>query len=415
MYKNTDFNKNPALKMHIDINSCFATILQQAYHNLRNKPLVISAYDSLSSCILAASIEAKELGIKTGMKVFEAKTICPNLIIKLTDIDLINDVHCKFIKILKNNCENVTPKSIDEAILDFSNYSNFKEKDVLQKSYKIKEDIQKSIGDWMMCSIGIGTNRFLAKTAASFKKPNGLTLINYLNVLNIYKQLKLTDLYGINKKLSYRLEINNIKNVIDFLNADFIFLKKKVFKSINGFYWYKRLRGWEIDDIISQRKSFSQQYALIQPTNNNLIINKIVFKLTEKMTSRLRNNNFTTQGVGITFLYDNYEYFQKSSILKKNIYSTFEIFEELKKIYNLKSYRKIRKVNVCCFNLKDKANLQLNLFNDELKKISLFNAIDKINNKFGENKIYPFSIQEYNQKIAEKIGFGKINDIKIDY
>ena len=164
-------NSNKPLIMHIDINSCFATVLQQAYQNLRNKPLVIAAYTSPGGCILASSIEAKKLGIKTGMKVYEAQSIYKNIIIKTTEVELINNFHSQFIKILQKHCCEVIPKSIDEAILDFSNLADNEKINMVEIAKKIKLDIKNNIGEWISCSVGIGTNRFLAKTAASFKIP----------------------------------------------------------------------------------------------------------------------------------------------------------------------------------------------------------------------------------------------------
>ena len=106
--------------MHVDLNSCFATAEQQAYPHLRGKPLVIAAYKTDHGCILSPSIEAKKLGIKTGMKVFEAKQICPNVIIRDTNTDMVRDVNLKFMKIFEDYSPCVIPKSIDEAIIDFS-------------------------------------------------------------------------------------------------------------------------------------------------------------------------------------------------------------------------------------------------------------------------------------------------------
>lgn len=77
--KNIPFNKSKPLKLFIDINSCFATVEQQYNPKLRNKPIAIAAYKGPSGCIIAPSIEAKELSIKTGMRVREAQKIYPYL------------------------------------------------------------------------------------------------------------------------------------------------------------------------------------------------------------------------------------------------------------------------------------------------------------------------------------------------
>src|SRR5690242_1901863 len=107
-----NFNPSPSYFMHIDINSCFATIEQQANPLLRNKPVAVGAYVTSSGCILAASYEAKRLGVKTGMRVKEGKMLCPNLIVVSPDPAKYRFVHLKLRKILKRYTDNVVPKSI---------------------------------------------------------------------------------------------------------------------------------------------------------------------------------------------------------------------------------------------------------------------------------------------------------------
>jgi len=94
-------NKNNPLIMHIDLNSCFATVEQQANFHLRGKPLVIAAYETPNGCVVSPSIEAKRYGIKTGMTVREARLLCRNVIVRDPDPDLVRDVHFKFKTIFK--------------------------------------------------------------------------------------------------------------------------------------------------------------------------------------------------------------------------------------------------------------------------------------------------------------------------
>ena len=113
-------NHNAPHLMHIDLNSCFATIEQQANPLLRGKPVVVAAYDTPNACIVAPSIEAKRLGIHTGMRVREAWLLCREIIVRMPDPPKYRDVHQKFCKIFKDYSPDVTPKSIDEAVIDFS-------------------------------------------------------------------------------------------------------------------------------------------------------------------------------------------------------------------------------------------------------------------------------------------------------
>ena len=170
----------------------------------------------------------------------------------------------KFRKIFLDYTPDVTPKSIDEAVLDFSRVNNqvLFRKSLIDIGFEIKKWIRKEIGEWVSCNVGIGTNRFLAKTAASLHKPDGLDIITYKNLEKVYSALTLLDLCGINTRFQARLNVNRIFTPLQFLRADLQTLKKQVFQSICGYYWYLCIRGWEIDAVDFKRKSYGQSYAL---------------------------------------------------------------------------------------------------------------------------------------------------------
>src|SRR3954453_6024641 len=107
-------NHNPPTIMHVDLNSCFATIEQQANPLYRGKPIVVAAYDTPNGCVVAPSIEAKTYGIKTGMTVRDARLRCPHVIVRKPNPDLYRAVHLQFRNIFRDYSPDVTPKSIDE-------------------------------------------------------------------------------------------------------------------------------------------------------------------------------------------------------------------------------------------------------------------------------------------------------------
>src|SRR3989344_6365999 len=212
------FNPKPSTILHIDLNSCFATIEQQANPHLRGKPVAVAAYTTPSGCIVAPSIEAKSLGIKVGMRVKDGRAIYPNLIVLPPDPWKYRNVHLALRELLSGYTPDITPKSIDEFVLDFGKISNFQfpisnqftnyQIDKLKTNWKletgnlrlrevaleIKQRIKAEIGDWLTVSVGIAPKRYLAKLASSLHKPDGLDEINRDNFLDCYLKLKLTDL-----------------------------------------------------------------------------------------------------------------------------------------------------------------------------------------------------------------------------
>lgn len=401
-------NKASPTVMHIDLNSCFAIVEQQAHPHLRDRPIAIAAYSTSGGCILAPSIEAKKLGIKTGMRVRDGKMIYPDLIVRTPDTILIRDVHRKFKKICLEYSPDVVPCSIDEVVI------NFAETPALNRGLKnIGEEIKKrfrtEIGEWISCNIGISTNRFLAKTAAGLHKPNGLDVIDYQNLEDVYKKLKLTDLNGINIRFEYRLNQVGIFTPIDFLNATDNVLRKIVFKGIVGHYWYLRLRGHEVDDFISSRKSFGQDFALAKKTKDLDELKKIVMKLCEKMGRRLRESENCASGFYLGLIYEDWTYWHKGHKFSDYSYTTQELFSKIMTIFFQQSInKKVAKIVVSCFNLQSLENLTLNLFETNLeKKRCLSKALDKINDRYGEYVIYPGLMMDMKNTIVDRIAFGK--------
>lgn len=394
--------------MHVDLNSCFATVEQQAYPHLRGKPVVVAAYKTDRGCILSPSIEAKKLGIKTGMRVFEAKQIFPDVIVRDTDPSMVRDVHGKFMKIFEDYSPKVIPKSIDEAVIDFSPVFS-RTDNLITVGQEIKKRLRLEIGEWISCNVGIGPNRFLAKLAASLHKPDGLDLIDYQNLLKVYSSIKLTDLNGIGHRFEIRLNLNGISSPLDFFMAEEKFLRKNVFKGIPGYYWYMRLRGWEVDDFDSNRKSFGQEYSLQEKTKDTEKLKKIVMKLCEKMGRRLRRSQQLASGIHLGILYNDYSFWHHGKKINRSISSTKDLFLEVMKIFIVQPHKKVvSKISVACFSLTEDNDRQLALIDlGQEKDNKISTALDQINDRFGEFTIAPGIMVGMRDTVLDRIAFGR--------
>ncbi len=404
----TYLNKATPEIMHIDLNSCFATVEQQAYPHLRGKPIVIAAYPTNNGCILAPSIEAKKFGIKTGMQVKEGKKLYPNLIVRTADTMLIRDVHQKFKNICLDYSPDVVPKSIDEVVINFSVIPTLN-RSLINIGKEIKKRFREEIGEWISCNVGIGTNRFLAKTAAGLHKPDGLDVIDHKNIEEVLKKLTLIDLNGINIRFEYRLNQAGIYTPLDFFKTPDDILRKVVFKSIVGHYWFLRLHGFEVDDFKSIRKSFGQEYSLQKKTKDLEDLKKIIMKLCEKMGRRLRQSRQFASGVHLGILYLDHDFWHKGKKLRRSISSTKNLFEEIMKLFYLQPQMQVvSKISVSCFSLNQNDNQQLELIDmggEKINKISY--ALDKINNRFGEFTVVPAIMIDMKDTVIDRIAFGK--------
>jgi len=407
-------NYNQPLIMHVDLNSCFAIIEQQANPLIRHKPVAIAAYDTPRGAVIASSYEAKALGIKLGVNVREARLLAPDVIVMMPDPEKYFDAHRRFKKVLMNYTNDVTPKSVDEFIIDFSGSRAVQRgADLVDIGLRIKEDVRKEIGEYVTINIGLAPNRFLAKLAAGLNKPDGLDVITAENLRQVYDGLELVDLPGINRRYEARLNYAGIYSPLQFLDAPLNTLKKSVFKSIVGYYWYLRLRGHEIDSVNFGRKSFGQQYALGNKTMDHEELSRLLMKLSEKTGRRLRANDFVAGGIGLWLNFDNQTYFAKSKKTKALIYSTQDIYLQAQKLLNQIEIRaKVTNMGVSVFDLRPASPLQLGLFDDSrLDSRALARASDLVNDKYGEFSLVPARMANMQDVILKRVAFGGVKDL----
>jgi DNA polymerase-4 len=276
--------------MLIDMDSFFASVEQQATPSLRGKPVGVCASFHPGSCLIAASKEAKVLGIKTGTLVGEALKRCPDLNIIGADPMKYREVNHKINKIFYDYTDKVEEYSIDESFLElnldnkylnskqFLSYKTLKNKqdfehlnlehsdlfrisdlefrifsNTLAVAVDIKKRIKEEVGEWLTCSIGIGENKFLAKLASDMDKPDGLMVLWKDQLPLVYQNIKLRDLWGIARGWERRLASIGITSPIDLLsfpvqNLISIFGKP-------GYYIWQRVNGLEIDAIAPARQS----------------------------------------------------------------------------------------------------------------------------------------------------------------
>ena len=403
------FNPELPKVMHIDINSCFASIEQQYNPKYRNKPIVVAPNYGQHGTIVAASKEAKKLGIKTGHKVYEAQKIYPQIIVVGTHIERYKEVHKKLKTIIEKYCPIVIAKSIDEFTADFRTMHEQYDKDKMIAIAKlIKQDIKNEIGIYITVSIGIAPNAFLAKTASDIKKPDGLEIIDSNNYQAVYEQLTLTDLCGINTRNEIRLNNLNIFSVIDFYSIDYQKLHSGL-KSITAYFWYMKLRGWEVDDINTHRGSFSHSYVLRENITSLYKLKPILSKLIVQLTDRIRNANYSTRGLVIQINYQNGQKILKKYHGAAEFFDTVEIYNVFIKMLKADYIEniKVKQVYVAFFDLRPYQNLQLNLLTDQNKKAALYKAIDDINKKWGRDTVIPSITHTAKSAAPDAISFGK--------
>ena len=225
-------------RLFIDFDSFYASVEQQDNKDYRNKPLIVVPCVSDYTCAIAASYQAKRLGVKTGTRVSVAKEKIPGIIVCEARPKRYVEIHNKILEVLSRHFNKIQVLSIDEMSCHINEEDDF---DCEILAGLLKLDLMDTIGETITCSIGVARNVFLSKVAADMNKPNGFTYFGK-DAEDKIKQLELTDLPGIADRMEARLNKSHIKTIQDLYSIDELKLKK-AWGSIIGARWWHMIRG----------------------------------------------------------------------------------------------------------------------------------------------------------------------------
>lgn len=391
--------------MHIDLNSCFASVEQQANPLYRGKPLVVAAYTTDRGCILAASVEAKRLGIKTGMRVADAKRLYSRLIVLLSDPPKYRFVNRKLLALLQEYSADVEIKSIDEMVVKMNTESG-----IVNTAKEIKKRIQEEIGDWLTVSIGIAPNRYLAKIASNLHKPDGLDVIGAHNIEYTLGSLALEELTGIKEGYGGRLRRFGISSPLAMYRASSATLRA-AFASKIGHDWWLMLHGWDPSTSSGQEriKSIGHSYALPKAClTSDVRLHQILSQLVEKMGRRLREGHYTAGGIHISTFFADHTYWNHGEKLARKLFASYDLYLTSMRILAKAPKKSVKLLAVSCYFLSDETQEQLELFDSPDRKRALTRALDAIADRWGENSVIPARMLAMENRVLDRIAFGGV-------
>lgn len=402
--------------IHVDLNSFFATAEQQANLTLRGKPVgIIKATGR--TCIIAASVEAKQFKVKTGSDVFEARKLCPGIILVPADFSKYADITYRFINICKNYSPICEVFSLDECFVDVTESEKFWG-NVFNIAFEIKQRLRIEIGDHMTCSIGISHNKFLAKLASNQIKPNGLFWITRDNALKILDKTDLMDVCG----LGWGLYNHLIKLGIDTFWKLRVCSMQYLYQHFGPFWsehLYNLARGIDNSPILSlvdipDAKSVGRTYTTHRLLSNKGEIYKLVRNLCEEATFKARSMRLAGRYIGFSLRGGGDNFFGHKT-LKTYINdgkSLFNICLQISKGWPLK---KIRFCGVTLAMLTRKDYMPMPLYTSDQKHKELTVAEDKINNRFGDYTVFPARLLRMDIIRSEVTGYFGDKKYRLDF
>jgi DNA polymerase-4 len=205
----------------------------------------------------------------------------------------------------------------------------------------------------------------------------------------------------------------DIYTPLDFLEAPMFKLKKAVFKSVVGYYWYLRLRGYEVDAAKFKTRSFGNDYAVGDKTSDPEKISRLLMKLCEKTGRRLRKHDYQASGVFLGIGFENGTWWGKSKRTKSLLYSTQDIYMSIMRLFrHVDIPARVIHINISVFDVVSASPRQLGLFDGtRMDTKSLAIASDIINNRYGEYTLIPATMANMQDVIIKRVPFGSVRDI----
>ena len=406
-----------AIIMYIDMNSYFASCEQQRHPELRYKPVGVLTYDSPNASVIAASIEAKRMGVKTGMRLGDCRLLCPQIIPVTTHPAWYRQIHVDIMGILAKYCDDVMAKSIDEAVMNFTSY-RWVYKDFTEVARQIKADIRQKY-DYLSCSIGIAPNSFLAKLGTELQKPDGLIQITPDNIDGYLATLNLTDLPGIASRNEQRLLLTGIRNPLEMRHTSPALLRK-VFGGIVGDYWHNRLNFKEVDMYSNPTRSMSAGRTMSrQQRENRQSLDSMLISLCTRLEQRMVKNEIFCKEVSFSIRYHDgtawetkihlSDPVQDGIELRKYILDKMQEFETSRNMVLFNN--KLKHMLVAIYGFVGGSGMQYSLFDNRIKQDMLRKVMYHIKDKYGKNIVRKGCELFDPHVMKDAIGFGSVKDM----
>ncbi len=439
--------------LHVDLNSFFARVEQQTQPQLRNKPIGIlgKGHKGARTCICAASPEAKRFGIKSGFSVWEARRLCPKIILVAPDYAKYLDVSRQFMAILGEASPWVEIFSIDEAFIDlnrntksearnskletnekFENnkspirdvldlknadlknclgfrtsdfeFFNSDYQEAINVALQIKRRMRQELGELITASIGIAWGKVFAKLAGELQKPDGLVVLEKNSWLDRVGTLPASEVCGIGRRLEEHLRFMGIHTLNDLSRADAgVFVAR--FGPAAG------MRLWQIGQGIdtaivnpshnlAPAKSIGHQVTLDRDWRLDQL-EPMITKLTAKVGRRLRRSTQRAGELIVHLALSSGGYTAMSMRCRPGIDADSDLLRLANRLLhhiNLPAFTAVRRVGVTSAHLSTQLDQMLPLFPERVREEQLTRALDVLRDRYGENVV------EWGQGFGKSLG-----------
>jgi DNA polymerase IV len=383
---NMDVWMNLRRIIHVDMDAFYASVEQRDDPTLLTKPVVVGGKPNSRGVVSAASYEARKFGIHSAMPLAEANRRCPHAIFLPVNMNKYKEVSLQIRQIFMTYTPSVEPLSLDEAFLDVTGSTSlFGSANTI--ALTIKQRIQQELN--LTASVGIASNKFLAKLASDLQKPDGFVVVQPDKVQEFLDPLSVERIWGVGKKTAEQLHKLNIKTVKELRCLELRYLTQLF--GVLGSQLYQLAQGIDDRPVESDRvaKSIGRETTFATNTVDRDVLEIELLKIAVEVGRRLRKEAFKGKTITLKVRYDDFRTVSRSNTFLQATDQDDVIYKEACNLLREVSLKQpLRLIGLTLHNLTDKLERQLSLFSETQKdNETLTKVIDVLKEKYGEKSI----------------------------
>ncbi len=297
--------------IHVDMDAFYASVEQMDNPELRGKPLAVGG-GGKRGVVSAASYEARVFGVRSAMPGFTARKLCPDLMFVRPRFDRYKEISTQIRKIFFDYTDLVEPLSLDEAYLDVTDNKKGNPSATLI-AQEIRQRIFDEVG--LTASAGISINKFVAKVASDYNKPNGQKTVNPEEVVEFLEDLDVKKFYGVGKVTQAKMYQMGIYTGKDLKSKSEEFLTQHFGKS--GGHYYRIVRGIHLSEVKPnrERKSLAAERTFSENIASEIYMLERLENIAEELQKRLKQSKVAGRTVTLKIKYSDFTLQTRSKTL----------------------------------------------------------------------------------------------------
>ena len=351
--------------IHIDMDAYYTSVEQKDCPELKGKPVIVGGSPQGRGVVSSASYEARAFGVHSAMPCAQAYRLCPQATFLKPRFERYEEISNEIMKLFHEYTNLVEPLSLDEAYLDVTE-SSYLKTTVTELAKEIKKRILLKTG--LTASAGVGPNKFIAKIASDYHKPDGLTVLKPKEIQVFLASLPIGKMWGVGEVTERHFKRLGIQTIGQVRNTPLKKLMSEFGKS--GFLFYKLAHGQDDRRVepSSEYKSIGQETTFERDTLDLEFMNEVLMKLCQSVSERLMSDQMKAHTVTLKVKYHDFKSISRSQTLPSPIQKPSDLFNIIQTLLTRTEagQKEIRLLGVSASNFHPKNSLQLLLFKDLL-------------------------------------------------